>query len=49
MFVSEVLSELHVEVQEDIPNLVPLDFLHLKTAHMYHNNEHLIHSYIDTN
>ena len=45
MFISDALSRLHKEAQEDVHDMIPFSiFQHLKTAHIYHNNEYLVYT-----
>ena len=45
MFGSDAPSRLHINVQEDIHNVIPLNFpQHLYAAHIYHNYEHLAYT-----
>ena len=45
MFVTYVLSRLHTEVEEDLHNIVPMNFLqHLNTIHMYYNYGHFAYT-----
>ena len=37
MFVSDALSRLHREAQDDVYEVIPISFLqHLNTVHIYH-------------
>ena len=43
--VSNALSQLHIEAQEDVHNMIAINFsYHLNTAHIYHNYMHLTYN-----
>ena len=45
MFISNVLFRLNIEAQEDVHDVIPLNFLqHLNTEQIYHNYEHLAYT-----
>ena len=44
MLGSGASSSLHIEAEEDVPGLIPLNFLHLNTAYIYYKYTCLPHS-----
>ena len=46
MVVSDALSRLHIEAEDNMYNMTPLNLLqHVNTApHIHHNYDHLVHS-----
>ena len=45
MLISDALSKFNIEAQEDINDVIPLNFLqHLNKAHIYHNYIHLAYT-----
>ena len=46
MFISDTLSRLLIEVQEDVHDVIDLNFLkYLNTAHISHNYKHPVYTY----
>ena len=44
MLENGALSSLHIEAEEDVPVVIPLNFLHPHTAYIYYNYACLPHS-----
>ena len=48
MFVSDALPRLHIEVQQDVYDFIPLNFLeHMNTSHIHHQYKHLHKTHIN--
>ena len=45
MFVSDTLSRLHIKAQDDVTDMIHLNFLqHLNTGYIHHNYENLAYT-----